>query len=155
MLLFFVIEGDLYELGKTVNEHFDSRSELFSDSFKRNRAVLDRIVKKSGADRVCVKTERINYLSDGDGVDNIRLAAYTVLSAVELFRKNICFFNFWNIIFGWIFIKESFQTAEIVARLLHCIDIIIHNTDFPFKKGMFRGFTGKYYCFSASERIFT
>ena len=85
MCLLLILDVKRDHLCKSVDEHRGLATEFRGDLIKVGliRAILHRVVKESGADRVSVKSEIRNYLGNRNRMRDIRISAHAELSLVE------------------------------------------------------------------------
>ena len=91
MRLLFIFDLKPHYLRQSVNEHRDVLTEelLYIAEVCLIGAILHRIVKKRGTDRIGIKFKSRDYLGNGDRVGYIFLAARAVLPCVKL----LCIFE--------------------------------------------------------------
>ena len=111
---FFILNVYIHHLCEAGYKHCHVGSELFFYSFYISLigAVFNRIVKKCRAYGVRIKSQRRNYLGDGNRVDYIRLSAVAELPFVQIRRVKIRFAYFIYIIFFPARLKHRHKVAD-------------------------------------------
>ena len=98
MSLFLILDLHHNDLGQSVNKHGHVRAKQLAYLIKIGLfgAILHRIVKQGGADRIGVKAKACNYFGYGYRVRNVRIAADAELPLMEtlcIFVSTLYFFD--------------------------------------------------------------